>query len=129
LPHLLVFRLKIDNIICLSWYGIIVSVMDDDLGVPISHIPGKVRQQLELHLDTGTEHTWESLAECMDVNAVKISVSYFFILFVFSILNSTAAKSTLCFENTANFVFPCNFDMCLPILIIFGRRMPEIATR
>ena len=50
--------------------------MDDD-GIPIQHIPLTVLQQLALHLDVGTEHTWSTLAEHMGLNAVTISVSYF----------------------------------------------------
>jgi len=67
LPHLLVF-----------------SIMEDDLGIPIQHIPAKILQQLALHLDVGSEHTWESLAEYMDVDAVTILVSHFFPVICFA---------------------------------------------
>ena len=61
LPHLFVFSI----------------MADDDLGIPIQHIPAKILQQLALHLDVGTEHTWENLAEYMEVDAVTILVGYF----------------------------------------------------
>jgi len=53
--------------------------MDDDLGIPVQHIPAKVLKQLALHLDSGTEHTWESLAEYMDVDTMTILVCFSFV--------------------------------------------------
>jgi len=49
--------------------------MDADDGIPIQHIPLRVLKKIALHLDTGTEHTWESLAEYMGLDAVTILVS------------------------------------------------------
>jgi len=48
--------------------------MDRDRGIPIQHIPWTVRQEVELHLDTGNQHTWEDLAACMDLDAATVSV-------------------------------------------------------
>ena len=48
--------------------------MDRDSGIPIQHIPWTVRQEIELHLDTGNQHTWEDLAEYMDLDSAKVSV-------------------------------------------------------
>jgi len=64
--------------------------MDPDVGIPVKHnIPLRVLRELALHLDTGTEHTWESLAEYMNLDTVTISVRYFgSICFVVCLLSS-----------------------------------------
>jgi len=49
--------------------------MDTDGGIPVQHIPLRVRKEIARFLDIGTEHTWEFLAECMDLDATTISVS------------------------------------------------------
>lgn len=46
-----------------------------DVGIPIQHIPQRVLQEFAMHVDVGTEHTWESLAEFMGLDALTISVS------------------------------------------------------
>jgi len=55
--------------------------MDADSGVPVQHIPLRVLKEISLHLDTGTEHTWESLAECMGLDFVTITVSSYVLQF------------------------------------------------
>jgi len=55
--------------------------MDADSGIPVQHIPLRVLKEISLHLDTGTEHTWESLAECMGLDFVTITVSSYVLQF------------------------------------------------
>jgi len=50
--------------------------MDLDPGIPIQRIPEGVMKELARHLDIGTEHSWESLAEYMDLDAVAVSVRF-----------------------------------------------------
>jgi len=51
--------------------------MELDAGIPVQLIPHRVLQNLSLHLDVGTEHSWESLAECMNLDVLTITVSCF----------------------------------------------------
>lgn len=46
--------------------------MAADDGIPIQHIPLRVQNEIAKYLDIGTEHTWESLAECMGLDVVTI---------------------------------------------------------
>jgi len=70
--------------------------MDRDLGVPIQHIPPSVLKEVALHLDIGTEHTWESLAECMDLDAATVSVRFFGLnSFVICLLPSLLSSSSV----------------------------------
>ena len=48
--------------------------MDRDPGIPIQHIPLRVRKEVEMHLDTGNEHTWEDLVDHMELNSATVSV-------------------------------------------------------
>jgi len=52
--------------------------MNSDVGIPVLWIPARVLDKLALHLDTGTENTWECLAECMGLHAGNITVCYYF---------------------------------------------------
>jgi len=50
--------------------------MDRD-PVPLQYIPLRVWKKLGVYLESGTEHTWQNLAECMELDALTVSVGCF----------------------------------------------------